>query len=244
LDAGFVVDAGLAGLGADRGRRCDWRGAGVGGVTEIDWNRPLVTNAGKPAKVVKYDEGDADWPYDVFAQWPEDDRPESYWCNSEGEATVSEPECPHTIRNATPAEVLAHPDTWPQWQDWARQEQGISEGMARLQGDLTRHTDEGVFVTWEDVTTAARLMCVEATTLAAALGVPPEPPKFAPWEAAYEAWAGEQGSGGIAKAPWQAAVQWCVGQMSATVVVCDANSGKHVQRYATEFRRKIMGDDA
>jgi hypothetical protein len=42
-------------------------------------------------------------------------------------------------RNATPAEILAHPEVWPEWQDWAANA-AIAEHLAANPQSLTQQT--------------------------------------------------------------------------------------------------------
>jgi hypothetical protein len=76
--------------------------------------------------------------------------------------------------------------------------------------------------------------------LADALGIPPDPPKVAPWEAAYEAWQDTPGDGRyLTRDTWQAAVEWCVRQI---------DEHKRITLGADDIavldltRRRIMGD--
>jgi hypothetical protein len=73
---------------------------------------------------------------------------------------------------------------------------------------------------------------VTSAELADALGIPPEPPKVAPWEAAWLAWYDEQQGRPDPGNAWQAAVEWCVGQI--------ADDENHLA--AERICRRIMGE--
>lgn len=67
-----------------------------------------------------------------------------------------------------------------------------------------------------------------------ALGIPPEPPKVAPWEAAYEAWLAEQATYPTREKAVRWAIEWCVGQI-----------GEELSRSSSVRERltaRIMGD--
>jgi hypothetical protein len=70
--------------------------------------------------------------------------------------------------------------------------------------------------------------------IADALGVPPEPPKQAPWKAAYEAWQDGRMQDLPLYCAWQAAVEWCVEQIDATDYTAEP--------FKVTLRRRIMGE--
>jgi hypothetical protein len=98
-------------------------------MTTLDWSRPIVTNAGKPAKVT----GDGASRsvsgkfYHVLAKWASHGSP--YTCHIHEKGWVQYGGLPE-VRNATPAEILAHPEVWPEWQDWARENAVMMQGPA------------------------------------------------------------------------------------------------------------------
>jgi hypothetical protein len=94
----------------------------------------------------------------------------------------------------------------------------------------------GVMVTREAAVRAAMKMGLSPPTAGAfadALGIPPDPPKVAPWWAAYDAWNNSaEGRKLMRRDIWQAAVEWCVAQV-------DAEYGR-----STAVHHRIMGDQA
>jgi hypothetical protein len=192
--------------------------------TAIDWSRPIVTNAGKPATVMEGPDK-LNGFYHVNADWHGYGLPSTLWTYPNGNANVS---VAHHIRNATPAEILAHPDVWPDRQDWARSHVDEPPRVAA--------PADGVMVTREKFVAMMRAetpMHVNTIhSLADALGIPPDPPKLKPWEAAYEAWAREQGSGSIAKKPFEAGVMFALNE-ALEVTFTDAQG---------IISRRILGD--
>jgi hypothetical protein len=166
-------------------------------MTTIDWSRPIVTNAGKPAKVDKGPDSTGD--YRVRADFQDGTDTDWFdWFNANGFWPGQE--APY-IRNATPAEILAHPDVWPEWQEWAR---SIVEGP-QMGVDMLRplrggpSVDDFLAKVPKPITHAAMLAAVErlpehldgpaaiADALCNALGVD-VPVKRAAWEVAWGAW--------------------------------------------------------
>ena len=95
---------------------------------------------------------------------------------------------------------------------------------------------EGVYVTREAWDSAIKKLDEDWSwrELEVALGVPPAPPKVAPWEAAYEAWQ-DKNDCDDPRSSWIAAVEWCVGQANEEFLLPEIKQG---------FRRRITGDDA
>jgi hypothetical protein len=94
--------------------------------TTIDWSRPIVTNAGKPARVT---EG-PDKRNDRCVEGDFGPNSETaLWMNTQGRYWW-QPNDPEHVRNATPAEILAYPDVWPEWQKWARENAVMMQGPA------------------------------------------------------------------------------------------------------------------
>lgn len=131
-------------------------------------------------------------------------------------------------------------DREPKGGKWGRGFYNYNSCGRHWRGDLPDLTPAakpaGVFVTREmlaEVYGGADRMGLNA--LADALGIPPDPPKKAPWEAAYEAWWAAQEPG----APdsddvWKAAVEWCLYELRHDVPT----------HFAYLYRRRIMGDEA
>lgn len=103
----------------------------------------------------------------------------------------------------------------------------------------------GVYVTRQSFVRAGceieGITAVALVRLADALGIPPEPPKQAPWEAAYEAWDKDLAAKGAGKPfpreAWQAGMSWAVTE------ACDAvNIGGPNYSMEQTIRRRIMGD--
>jgi hypothetical protein len=92
----------------------------------------------------------------------------------------------------------------------------------------------GVFVTREALRNAMGAQIAEwnADGVAQALGIPPDPPKVAPWEKAFADWHSDGHEERICKQAWKAAVEWCVGQV-------EAEYGR-----STAVHHRIMGDQA
>jgi hypothetical protein len=114
-------------------------------MTEINWSRPLVTNAGKPARVV-------DGPDDYGVRYVEGDFGDDYedkWHFNPNGGWIHSPRKDRRIRNATPAEVLTHPDVWPEWQDWANNQLLNNRDWPAYYAELERREPEGVYVTRE-----------------------------------------------------------------------------------------------
>jgi len=90
-------------------------------MTTIDWSRPIVTNAGKPARAESEAHGVARKVLGEFSagiSWR--------WVNEDtGKAGHG-----FGVRNATPTEILTHPEVWPEWQDWARENAMMMQGPA------------------------------------------------------------------------------------------------------------------
>ncbi len=308
----------------------------------IDWTKPLVTNAGKPARVLG-PSNNGSGNFQVETEWRTGC---VYWLNVDSDTgqvcgLADYPE----IRNATPAEILAHPDVWPEWQDWAKKNyppirleaaepppqptrdwltpetaigarlpcgatveaaewwerhksvrvwfdreaetrgggkayggwvfdlrggnlDGATPGILpdlippapaaepRIGGDAVRVNfsapaaepqPDGVWVTRAMLADALKTMTdgFNCHSLADALGIPPEPPKVAPWEAAYEAHYAEQQTTTTHLA-WHAAVEWfdteAKGERYGATRPTEYNRGWNDAIDA--IRRRIKGDDA
>lgn len=279
-------------------------------MTAIDWSRPLVTNAGKVARVVKHDPRPGPLPYFVAGVYGDRGREDVFWTLSDGTST----QAGYFVRNATPSEILANPEAWPDHQEWAERElsgkawdaamlasnpqptnwltpetamgatlpcgakverveicpeiadevtvyfdrvpigggggdqpkiRQFSLDGSHVYGDLPNLTpppaqpEPGVMVTREMLRKAIGSLpdgvdnSIDA--LADALGLPPEPPKVAPWEEAYEALS-KGGPLYDERATFKAGVEW------AMTEACNAMgfaAGAH-----GEIRRRIMGDQA
>lgn len=207
----------------------------------IDWSRPIVTNAGKPAKPAKA-EGEAlgiarkvlgEFSAGISWRWVNEDT---------GKAGHG-----FGVRNATPAEILAHPDVWPKWQIWAVNK-SLEQRRAGTQPDEHDRTRgwpplTAAELTRQPITHAAMLAAVErlpehldgsaaiAEWLCNQLGVE-VPVKRAPWEEACEAWANEpRAECPTTRNAWQAAVEWCVEQLPGGYA------------YFGDVRRRIMGQE-
>lgn len=229
----------------------------------IDWSRPIVTNAGKPARVVN--SADSRDDRSVFAEWRGNGRDLQRWVRPDGSTTMGNDAC--YIRNATPAEILAHPEVWPEWQDWARDDQ-LREDFEAAEGDGTvskkqpLHDDtarvQAMIDTPQPITHAAIVAAVErlpehldgpaaiADALCVQLGVE-VPEKRAPWEVAYEAWRLPGKSDAVHERVWRAAVEWFVEQIDEASDINDrCNSPKFVEGYRCAFkavRQTIMGPE-
>jgi len=140
--------------------------------------------------------------------------------------------------NVPPASVLVDFDRSPLSEDgskvtsrdrWAFRKDGSACGLfSSLIPPAPPVAQDGVMVTREmlaEAMTKLSFRNVTSAELADALGIPPEPPKVAPWEAAaarlsgwgddlaaYKAWS-KRGPLYDERGTWQAAVEWCVGQI-------------------------------
>jgi len=179
----------------------------------IDWDKPLIAMpSGKPARVL--DGPDNNGYRRVAADFGKGDN--CYALRSDGRLWAGS--ISYFICNAMPDEVLAHPDVWPEWQAWAQKQSPPA------------HPD-GVLVTREKARKVAEMLTISPATMFDALGMPPEPPKQAPWEVAYEAWARDWGGALPERGIWRAAVDWCV-------VELEKHTGCDV-----ELRSRIMGKE-
>jgi hypothetical protein len=98
----------------------------------------------------------------------------------------------------------------------------------------------GVMVTREAAVRAAMKMGLSPPTAGAfadALGIPPDPPKVAPWEKAFADWHNGNAEERLSKIAFEAGVMFAVGQIG--------NSADIRAQVALEgARRRIMGDQA
>jgi hypothetical protein len=198
----------------------------------IDWSRPIVTNAGKPGRVIDGPHGkpsawkvEANW---ANATWANATK---IWCYADGRPNIDLGG--EYVRQAAPAEILAHPDVWPEWQDWARERQRSAE---------VAEVVKRVMNTPQPITHAAILAAVQtlpehagpaeaAEHIARAIGVE-VPVKAAPWEVAFDAWFASADYSAGQRPTWQAAVEWCVGQADYELSTSDF----------VNVRRRIMGE--
>lgn len=195
----------------------------------VDWQKPLVTNKGKPAWV---EEGpDSDCEYRVSADFGDGS---DWWFTNDGMFSGGREN--HTIRNATPAEVLVHPDVWPEWQAWAELEDARSKvTLTPITKDgFSNEQPEGVWVTREMLVRLYGSMLGNRT--ADELGIPPDPPKVAPWEEAYRKWgyANEENA-----TPWKA---WKAGVMFAMEQVEGLRDEDSDYMSYRLIRNRIMGE--
>lgn len=270
----------------------------------IDWSRPLMTNAGKPARERGVHDEWGGLPT-MLVDIPETD--DCFYFFNDG---TSYGDGKHIkLRNATPAEILANPDVWPEHQDWARENAVMMQGPAtyakanpqprdwltpetaigcklpcgatvvkarkdsdgvvvvsfdrepQKPGDIFqfdtvflrngRHYAEtlpnlipppptdGVLVTREMLREKLRLNEAMTSEIADALGLPPDPPKVAPWEEAFDRWPGATSIEGAPRQGFEAGAMWALGE------ACDAvNIGGPNYAIETAIRRRIMGNDA
>jgi hypothetical protein len=104
------------------------------------------------------------------------------------------------IRNATPAEILAHPDVWPDWQGWAQTEtfidrQPVSPASPQpeqpgVMVTITQEQFDTFCDTWQSHEGDAEYTDFRKAFESIGITInPPDAPAKAPWETAYEAWA-------------------------------------------------------
>jgi hypothetical protein len=151
---------------------------------------------------------------------------------------------PHSQERGAVIQFDRRPQGFYRLDGWVYQPDGTQAG--KTLPDLippTAATDKpGVFVTREALTIAwLSQNHRHADSLADALGIPPDPLKVVPWEAAYEAWIGsENPSGDYSKrGAWQAAVKWCVAQVDPQP---DVAYTRDVTADRASIRACIMGD--
>jgi hypothetical protein len=152
-------------------------------MTAINWSRPLMTNAGKPARREGTSLGGNG--YFVVADFGGGcEQIAAFFLDGKG-CNIAE-----TLRNATPAEVLAHPDVWPEHRDWANNQLLNNRDWPAYYAELERREPDGVYVTREAWDSAIKKLDEDWSwrELEVALGMPPAPPKVAPWEAAFREW--------------------------------------------------------
>lgn len=229
-------------------------------MTTIDWNRPLVTNAGKPARARPWHSGD-----ELYKVTGDFGKGLDWWMFDQNGRFCGDRTDVRHVRNATPAEILAAPDMWPEWQEWARKEHVMAnpftnpDSLTAAERQLywariiANEQPDGVLVTRESLLAAVdqigaiwehnaaggieRARKVFAPALATALGIPPEPQKQAPWEAACHAWMLNAPDDPTVVSIWQAAVDWCVAQMEVVV-----EDGPSLTPLIENIRRRIMGE--